>query len=908
MKKLLFLTLLIPLLGIAQTPSETHNFRRFDTTLSLPNISNPFGAPYQWILEIEIPVDYFTVNSPDTASRIMMITMPGQGQQGSNNYANLSVYGFGFWRRNGWDGGITISNGKHYPILVTIAFVNNNLPQADQYNRVLDSLIKWYHPRTGKVAVTGFSQGSFTNGALIKFEQTAGAETGMKKVSCAALFEGEPDALPSPYNTWDRQQVAYKVWAAKYGGHYFYLEGSGSDNFRDGWKWSGPMNDTVPGCAYFSYETLGGGAHCCWNSMWDPSATNWNSVTPPALGPNNGPSQAGTNTMGNYKIGDNVYTWMFRNSGDTTLVGSTGPSGVLSVQGLPDSSFTLPVSSFNARSIPNPISGTSITAYAWSQISGPISTTINSPTAQNTFISGLTSAGTYKYRIQVTDNISNTAADTITMTVLSNMCRNFYWDTTQTNVVLTGASFSASPAIHRCDTINVLYRATNGGYRSVDIHDLGLQNDPIPGEIFIRGVGWGGHQGAAIAPSTVNVFGNLWDNNNWVHVDSFSMISHPDPFIFRHTTNGYSHHIKFTHINLKSNGGFFPSSTITHSLPNWGGPFGYNGGVDTVNCMYDWSIDHLRTDSIYGSGSGLTAMWFGGPNKNSVWLKVSVTNSSFDHYSSSSNPSSYIFFQNVFPIIIANDSFSNLGNNTGTYVGHAAMIFGRGSMYDVHNIHYGPHCFANGGRDFGAWDIPGMESFFTNIDPTYDGISRAYNILMEHQIKYGVWETRNTSTDTSANPFMRSRNFRYISHITAYSMAVGVGYQPYNSACLDAYTGPGDTVYLHNSVYAVVNDTTWGLSFTQPLTIASGTPGFVDTAGNYKAQTFALSGLADTVRYLPVRGGPLYRTGRAAKPFPTFDIENKPRVSSSGSPVDKGANGLNTCDCLIFTLPTKITP
>lgn len=899
--KNLFIYLLVLLPAWVWGQSETHNFIRFDTTLSFPNIQNPFGAPYQWIVEGEIPANYFTPNDPDTASRIMFVTMPGQGQQGSSNYANLYAYGTGYWRRNGWDGGVTISNGKHYPLLFTVAFVNNVLPQADQYNRLLDSLIKWYHPRTGKVAITGFSQGAFTNGALIKFEQQANAETGMKKVSCAALFEGEPDQLPPPYNGWDRDTVAYKVWAVKYGGHYFTLEGSGSDNFRNTWKEATAMNDTLPGVAYFSYENLGGGAHCCWNSMWDPGATNWNCVTPPALGPNNAPSQVGKNQMGNYKIGDNVYTWMFRNSQDTTLVGGGG--GTISVYTGLDTTINLPTNSMHRTGVVTPPSGATVSSYLWTQTAGPNTATLSGATTITVTASNLI-AGTYTFQLRAIDNHADTGYDAFNVTVLTNGCRTFTWDSTNTNINITDATIGANPGLHRCDTVDIWDRKTGGGYRSFSVQNEGVQNDPIPGWIHIRGRGWGGSQGARLAPGTNNLFANVWDNNNWVHLDSFYMYNHPDPFIFTAVTNGYSHHMWFTNIGLQSNGCFFPSSTRTHSLPNWKGPFGLNGGVDTVNCLYDWTIE-VRSNGIYGGGNGLTGIWIGGPNKNNVCLKWTVRNSYFDHYSSSSNPSTYVFAQNVFPLLLYNDSMSNLGNG-GPYAGHASLNFIRGSMYSAHNIHFGPGNFGNDIRDFGVWDIPGMESFFNAIDTTLGtGASNAYNLLSEHKIKYPILETRNTLTDTSENPYIRLRQIRYFDQITGYSLAVGVGNTPYNASVLDAYTGGTDTIFLHNSTYSVLRDTVFNYSGSGVLTVASGTALHVDTANLYRSPTFAGSGLADTVKYYPVSKGPLFRTGVAARPWPSFDLYNNPRATVG--PVDIGAIILFNlgCDCLALPIPIK---
>ena len=59
-----------------------------------------------------------------------------------------------------------------------------------------------------------------------------------------------------------------------------------------------------------------------------------------------------------------------------------------------------------------------ITTYAWTQVSGPNTATIASPSGVNTNISGLVQ-GTYKFALTVTDNRSMSDADTMVLTVYS---------------------------------------------------------------------------------------------------------------------------------------------------------------------------------------------------------------------------------------------------------------------------------------------------------------------------------------------------------------------------------------------------------------------------------------------------------------------------------------------------------
>ncbi|HEY8967670.1 MAG TPA: hypothetical protein VIM64_01220, partial [Puia sp.] len=395
--------------------AESHNFVTYDTAISLTPLGCPACAKDRWNVRISRPKNMFVAGDPDTASRPAIFTMPGQGELGVDDVSKLVVYGPHYWMNNGWDGGVMLSNGKHYPIIITSCYINNVYPTAVAYYSLLTYLLNTYHIKRNSVHLAGLSQGAFTSGALIQFEQSPGAETGMKLVTTLTCFEGTPNELPAPYSTWTRGVDAYKVWAAKYGGRYFYLEGSGSDNFRDGWQFATPMNDTVPNSAYFSYENLGGGSHCCWNSMYDPKATNWTCAPATALGPNNAPSQAGQNQMGDYKAPSSVFQWMLQH-GDTSLVGGTPPApGTPVANAGSNQTITLPTSSVTLNGSGSETNG-SIVSYAWTQTAGPSTAAITSPAQASTTVTGLIQ-GTYTFLLKVTDALNVSATATVQITV-----------------------------------------------------------------------------------------------------------------------------------------------------------------------------------------------------------------------------------------------------------------------------------------------------------------------------------------------------------------------------------------------------------------------------------------------------------------------------------------------------------
>jgi len=397
----------------AYSQAETHNFTTYDTAISIKPC--PTCTADRWNVRISRPTNMFVAGDPDTASRPAIFSMPGQGEHGVDDVSKLLVYGPHYWLAHGWDGGVTLGNGKHYPILITVCYINNVYPTAPAYYNLLAYLLNTYHIKRNAVHLAGLSQGAFSGGALILYEQTAGDETGMKLVTTLTCFEGTPDPLPAPYSTWSRGFTAYQVWAKKYGGRYFYLEGSSSDNFRDGWQYADAMNAAVPGSAYFSYENLGGGTHCCWNSMYDPNATNWTSVG--TLGPNNAPSQVGKNSMGDYKAPSSVFQWMLKH-GDSSLVGAgkaAPPAAAPVANAGSDQTITLPTSSVTLSGGGSETGGT-ITGYSWSWISGPSQYSISNAGIAGPVISNLI-AGTYTFQLMVTDSKGTTATDLITVTV-----------------------------------------------------------------------------------------------------------------------------------------------------------------------------------------------------------------------------------------------------------------------------------------------------------------------------------------------------------------------------------------------------------------------------------------------------------------------------------------------------------
>lgn len=363
--------------------SEANNPITYDTTIS--EKANGEG-PFTWQVRV-------TRQQNDNSLRPVLLSMPGSGETGAST-DNLVKYGPHFWLLNGWDGGVKLGNGTHYPIIITVEQPAQNM-RPWHLKAVVETLLKTFPIKPGSVHVAGLSQGSYEWGELIGFSAYSGDQTAMSEIKSWVDLEGV-----GPGDNFLGYDAAYPgvygTWASKYGGRFFGLEGT--QDSRNIWQISQAMNKSVPSSAYFSYENIGGGGHCCWNSMYDPSVTNWinNSNLVPSASP--------ANTPGNYSVdpttGTNIFQWMLR-QGDTSMSAAVLPP-VLTIIGLqvlmpPLSSATLSGSASARQGAP------SIHSVTWSQVSGPTLATLATPTSWSTTATGLI-GGTYVFKMTVTDN------------------------------------------------------------------------------------------------------------------------------------------------------------------------------------------------------------------------------------------------------------------------------------------------------------------------------------------------------------------------------------------------------------------------------------------------------------------------------------------------------------------------
>jgi alpha-tubulin suppressor-like RCC1 family protein len=391
--------------NISSAQSESNNPVTYDTTIT--EHANNEG-PYTWTVRI-------TRQKSDPSPRPAFFSMPGSGEIGSNQ-ANLVKYGPHYWLANGWDGSVKLGNGTHYPILVTVLQPAANM-RPWHLKAVLETLLALLPIKKNSVHVAGLSEGSYEWGELISYAASAGDQTAMSEIKSWVNLEGVgPGDNFSGFN--QAYPASFATWASKYGGKLFGLEGN--QDSRNVWQISQAMNAASANSAYFSYETIGGGGHCCWNSMYDPSVTNWQCLAPVANA-NIAPSSSPANTMGDYSVnkstGTNIFQWMLR-QGDTSLVSGgtqqvTHAPPVANAGG--DPTLTLPANSIALSGSATDVGGTIVT-YAWTKVSGPTQFSISNPAISNPVISNLI-AGNYIFKLTVTDNFGMSSSSTIAINV-----------------------------------------------------------------------------------------------------------------------------------------------------------------------------------------------------------------------------------------------------------------------------------------------------------------------------------------------------------------------------------------------------------------------------------------------------------------------------------------------------------
>lgn len=407
MKVLLTILSLIICLG-AFSQAEVNVPHTRDTTINEysgngPGSGTSYASP--WLVRI-------TTQTNDPTARPTIICMPGAGEVGTDTNF-LHAYGYHYWIQHGWNGGIQMTNGTHYPNGFTIVQPAQNM-RSWHVLALLDTILAHYPQiELGSIHLMGLSQGAYVWGSFLLYGAFAGDETAMSMIKSYTDLQG---VGPETYNStsWT-YPTGYGHWAKKYGGKFWGLEGIADT--RNVWQISGAMNDSVASTGYFSWSKDGSpaGSHCCWNDDYDPNQKDWRNnpiVTNPYL-----TTGSPANTIGSYKydaaLGTSLFKWALQ-QGDTTLKGSCNPS----VSAGSNQNLYLPTgvaTTLTGSSVAQ--CGNIITVRGWTQVSGPNTASIGTPSGNDiTGISGMV-VGTYVFQLTSMDNIGNTGSGQVTVAV-----------------------------------------------------------------------------------------------------------------------------------------------------------------------------------------------------------------------------------------------------------------------------------------------------------------------------------------------------------------------------------------------------------------------------------------------------------------------------------------------------------
>jgi hypothetical protein len=302
-----------------------------------------------------IVTEDLSLRGTDSAAGI--IFFPGIGQQ-TKNIKDLQVNGPHYLINNGmWDGSVTLGNGVHHPFIISLQPPASGYP-ATVVKPKIDAIMARYRIRRNSLYFTALSQGAWQANEFLAYQATSGDHTYGRMVKAMVNLEGvEPADYTGVYSSLTYPNKMGD-WAKACGGRELWVEGS--QDWRDMLAGAQNMNDAVPGSATYFQVTYGGGAHCCWNTEYEPNVT-WTKASNPNIS-----QVVGT------AVPMNVWQWMLR-QGDTSMPGgapappAAGPAANAGVA----QTITLPTNTVNLTGSGTGNNGAKVSSMSWAQTSGP---------------------------------------------------------------------------------------------------------------------------------------------------------------------------------------------------------------------------------------------------------------------------------------------------------------------------------------------------------------------------------------------------------------------------------------------------------------------------------------------------------------------------------------------------------
>ena len=459
MRKTLFILLFLPLFATAQSLD-------YDTTFA-------DGAGYNWKASVHLPSDYYTSNKQYK----LIMFIPGTGEIGGG-YAALDTYGPLAYIDGGWNGGVTLGNGTHYPILIALEPWTDYATTGSRTAAVVAAITSRYRIQPGCISATGMSAGGYAFKVMVTSEAPDvtvpyGPFNGADKIAALADIQG---VIPDINADW---YARVKNFAHnQYSGQYFGIWDTG-DAERGIGRFKDSMNAAVSGSGRIVITSVG------------HTATAWNN----AYGSSGGAAPINYTIDG---VSQTVYQWLLRQADTTFTTEGTGSiaanAGIDSAYIYSQSGTAIPFNLYGSQS-----GGTSPT-YSWVALSGnPSATTITSPSSATTGVTGANVPGFYGYELTVTEGGVNDK-DTIHIQIRDLMKKGirpsrvgtkqkFYLGGTLGSGVTTTEIYvpyitrdNLFPTMMGGDTLVILKNPNNdtGFWKWVFIGDLsGNQQDPI---------------------------------------------------------------------------------------------------------------------------------------------------------------------------------------------------------------------------------------------------------------------------------------------------------------------------------------------------------------------------------------------------------------------------------------------
>lgn len=315
----------------------------------------------------------------------------------NTSIGGLEVAGPFNYKNAGWDGSVELENGKHYPIIIGIQPAATAFGWPDFIGpRVFDWAMNRFRIKKNSVHWTGLSQGGWTSNLLVTYQASSGVLTYGPRVKSVVNVQGVvPDDTRGATPAYPGRFSAY----ANAGGREVGIWATG-DASRGIPDIVSTMNAAK---ANSGIEIITGGGHNNWYRYY-----------------------GGATVPDNYTIDgtvQNIYQWMLR-QGDTVNTYHIDPGGNIPpvANAGPDQATTLPLSSVYLSGAATDADGT-ISVYAWTKVSGG-SATITSASSATAKINDLL-AGTYVFRLTVTDNVGATGTDDVTVVVSAEPSRSY---------------------------------------------------------------------------------------------------------------------------------------------------------------------------------------------------------------------------------------------------------------------------------------------------------------------------------------------------------------------------------------------------------------------------------------------------------------------------------------------------